>query len=120
MINKIDSKTLRHKKSIPLEPYLKWVRARAQNRIMPYPVVLPVIMEPVVEGDVSRTIFHPNMPSDLEELQKSQIQLKEEPDTFETQFYASEKKVLELTKPLHEEQSLNVYINTKRKFPWET
>ena len=77
-------------------------------------------MELVIEGDVSHTILHLDMPTDLEELQKSWIQLKEERDTFETQFYASEKKVLELTKQLHEEQSLNAYINTKRKRPWET
>ena len=29
MVNKVDSKTLGHNNSIPLEPYLKWVRARA-------------------------------------------------------------------------------------------
>ena len=62
--------------------------------MMPYAVVLPVIMEPVIEGDVSFTILHPDMPIDLEELQKFWIQLKEEQDTFETQFYASENKVL--------------------------
>ena len=112
MVNNIDSKTLGHKNSLPLEPYLKWVRARAQNLMIPYPVILPVIMEPVVEGDVSHTILHSYMPTNLEELQKSWIQLKEEHDTFETQFYASEKKVLELTKKLHEEQSLNAYIST--------
>ena len=32
----------------------------------------------------------------------------------EAQFYASEKKVLELTKKLHEEQTLNAYIAPKR------
>ena len=88
--------------------------------MMPYPAVLPVIIDPVVEGDVSRTILHQDMPDNLEELQKSWIQLKEERDTFETQLYASENKVLELTKKLHEEQSLNAYINRKRKRPWET
>ena len=70
---------------------------------MPYPIVLPVIVEPFVKGDIPHTIFHPDMPTDLEELQKSWIQLKEERDTFETQFYASEKKVFELIKQLHEE-----------------
>ena len=60
------------------------------------------------------------MPTNFEELQKSWIQLKEEWDTFESKFYATEKKVLELTKQLHEEQNLNAYINTKRKRPWET
>ena len=59
MLNKVDSKTLGHKNSIPLEPYPKWVRARAQKLVMPYPSILPVIMEPVVEGDVPYTILHP-------------------------------------------------------------
>ena len=89
MVNKVDKKTLGQTNSIPFQPYLKWVRARAQNLMMPYPAVLPIILEPVVEGDVSRIILHPNMPTDLEEFQKSWIQLKEERDTFETQFYAS-------------------------------
>ena len=110
----MDSKTLGHKNSIPLEPYLKWVRARAQKLVMPYPSILPVIMEPVVEGDVSYTVLHPDMPTSLEDLQKGWIQLKEERDTFEAQFYASEKRVLELTKKLHEEQSLNAYLVPKR------
>ena len=60
-------------------------------------------MEPVAEGDIPYTIIYPDMPIDLEELQKSWIQLKGEQDTFEARFYASEKKVLELTKKLHEE-----------------
>ena len=37
------------------------------------------------------------MPTSLEDLQKSWIQLKEEQDAFEAQFYASEKRVLELS-----------------------
>ena len=57
--------------------------------MMPYPAVLPVILEVVVEGDISCIILHTDMPTDLEELQKSWIQLKEERDTFEAQFYAS-------------------------------
>ena len=89
-----------------MDPYLKWVRARAQNLIVPYLAVLPVIMELVVEGDIPHTIFHPDMPTNLEELQKSWIQLKEERETFETQFYTSEKKLLELTKRLHKEKSV--------------
>ena len=60
------------------------------------------------------------MPTNSEELQQVWIQLKEERDTFEARFYANEKKVLELTKRLHEEQSLNAYVNIKRKRPWET
>ena len=88
--------------------------------MMPHHDIPSVIVEHVVEGDVPHTIFHPDMPIDFKELQKSWIQLKEERDTFETQFYASEKKVLELTKRIHEEQNLNAYFNTKRQRPWET
>ena len=44
--NKVDSKILGHKNSIPLEPYLKWVRTRTQSLMMPYPSILPVIMMP--------------------------------------------------------------------------
>ena len=114
MVNKVDSRTLGHKNSIPLEPYLRWVRARAQSLLMPYPSILPVIIEPVIEGDVPYTVLHPDMPTSLEDLQKAWVQLKEERDTFEAQYYASEKKVLELTKLLHEEKNLNTYIAPKR------
>ena len=51
-----------------------------------------MIIEPVVEGDVPYTILHPDVPTNFEELQKSWIQLKEERDTFEAQFYASRRK----------------------------
>ena len=70
-MNKVDSKTLGHKNSITLEPYLKWVRACAQNLMMPYEAILPIIMEPITEGDVPYTILHPDMPTTLEELQRS-------------------------------------------------
>ena len=81
---------------------------------MPYPSILPVIMEPVVEGDVPYTVLHPDMPTSLEDLQKGWIQLKEERDAFEAQFYASEKRVLELIKQLQEEKSVNAYLAPKR------
>ena len=83
MINKIDRKTLGHKNSIPLEPYLRWVRSRDKNLMIPYPAILLVIVKPVVEVDVPHTILHLDMPTDFKELQKSSIQLKEERDTFE-------------------------------------
>ena len=57
MPNKVESKTLVHKNSIPLEPYLKWVRTRTQCLMMPYPSILPVIIEPVKEGEVPYTIL---------------------------------------------------------------
>ena len=82
--------------------------------MMPYPSILPVVIEPVLEGDVPYTILHPNMPTSLEDMQRDWIQLKEERYTFEAQFYAIQKKVLELTKQLHEERNLNAYIAPKR------
>ena len=81
---------------------------------MPYPSILPVIIEPVMKGDVPYTILNPDMPTSLEDLQRDWIQLKGERDNFESQFYASEKKVSELTRLLHEEQTLNAYIAPKR------
>ena len=120
MVNKVDSKTLGHKNSIPLEPYLKWVRARAQNFMIPYEAILPTIIDPIAEGDIPYTILHSDMPTTFKELQRSWIQLKGERDTFKAQFYASEKKVLELTRQLHEERGLNAYIAPKRMHPWET
>ena len=113
MVNKVDRNTLGHKNSIPLEPYLKWVRPRAKNLRIPYEAILPIIMEPVIEGDVLYTVIYPNMPTSLEDLQIAWIQLKEEWDTFKTQFHASEKKVLEFTRQLHEEQILSAYIAPK-------
>ena len=101
MVNKVDSKTLGHKNSIHLEPYLKWVWTRAQSLVTPYPSILPIIVEPVAKGEIPYTILYPNMPTSLEDLQKGWIQLKEEWDTFEAQFYASEKMVLELTRQLY-------------------
>ena len=82
--------------------------------MMPYPSILPVIIELVKEGEVPYTILHPDMPTSLEDLQRDWIQLKGECGTFKAQLYASEKKVLELTRLLHEEPTLNTYITPKR------
>ena len=82
--------------------------------MMPYPSILPVIIEPVKEGDVPYTTLHPEMPTSLEDLQRDWIHLRAERDTFEAQFNASEKKVLELTRLLHEEKTQNAYIASKR------
>ena len=73
MVNKVDSRTLGHKNFVPLEPYLRWVRARAQSLAIPHPFILPVIVETVVEGYVPYNILHPNMPTSLEDLQKDWI-----------------------------------------------
>ena len=56
--------------------------------MMPYIAILPVIVEPITEGDVPYTVLHPDMPTDLEELQRSWIQLKKERDTYRDHLYA--------------------------------
>ena len=71
MVNRFDANTLGPKNSIPIEPYLQWVRARTQKLMMPYIAVLPVIVEPIIEGDIPYMVLHPDMPTDLEELQRS-------------------------------------------------
>ena len=71
MVNRSDAKALGPKASIPMEPYLQWVRARAQKLMMPYMVVLLVIVEPTTEGGIPYTVLHPDMPIDLGELQRS-------------------------------------------------
>ncbi|KAI5415908.1 hypothetical protein KIW84_041082 [Lathyrus oleraceus] len=112
--------TLGQKNSIHMEPYLRWVRARARELVMPYLVIGPLIVEPEVEGGAPQIIPYPDMPTDIEELKRSWIQLREERDTFEAQFCAERKKVLELTSQLNEERRLNAYLRPKRSRPWET
>src|SRR3954468_8285940 len=102
-----------------MEPYLRWVRTHAQKFIMPYPAILPVTIEPEVEGDEPQVILHLDMPTDLEELQKSWVQLKKERDTFKAHCQDYERKVLELTRQLHEEKQINTFLGAKRKRPWE-
>ena len=68
MVNKVDRKTLGHKNSISLDPYLKWVRARTQSLRMPYKSILPIIMEPVAEGDTPYIVLHPYMLTNFKEL----------------------------------------------------
>ncbi|CAL5200750.1 unnamed protein product [Lathyrus oleraceus] len=108
------------KNSIPMEPYLRWVRARARELVMPYLAVGLLIVESEVEGGTSQIIPYPDMPTDVEELKRSWTQLREERDTFEAQFNAERKKVLELTSQLNEERRLNAYLRPKRSRPWET
>src|SRR3954462_10877502 len=119
-VYRIESKTLGQCNSIPMEPYLRWVRTHAQKFIMPYPAILPVTIEPKVEGDVPRVILHPDMPTDLEELQKSWVQLEEERDTFKAHCQDYERRLFELTRQLREEQRINAFLGTKKKRPRET
>ena len=68
MVNRSGAKALGPKSSIPMEPYLQWVRARAQKLMMPYVTVLPMIVEPTTEGGIPYTVLYPYMPTDLGEL----------------------------------------------------
>ena len=92
MVNRYGARALGTKASIPMEPYLQWVQARAQKLMMPYVAVLAVIMEPTTEGGIPYTVLYPYMPIDLRELHRSWIQLKKERDTYRDQFYAQEEE----------------------------
>ncbi|KAI5439947.1 hypothetical protein KIW84_025345 [Lathyrus oleraceus] len=67
------------KNSIPMEPYLRWVRARARELVMPYLAVGPLIVESEVEGGTSQIISYPDMPTDAEELKRSWTQYSKGP-----------------------------------------
>ena len=42
-----------------------WVQARTKNLMIPYPAILLVIIDPIVEEDIPYTILHLDMPTDL-------------------------------------------------------
>ena len=119
MVSRSDTKDLGPQTSIPMEPYLEWVRARTQKLMMPYFAVLPVIVEPTTEEGIPYTVLYPYMPTDLGELQRSWILLKNERDTYREQYQERERKILKLTRQLEEERVINDYISTKRKRPWD-
>ena len=77
-----DPHELGMKTSLPMQPYLRWVRARAQKLGMPYEAVLPVIVEHTDEEGVPSTILDPYMSTDIGALKRSWIQLREERDTY--------------------------------------
>src|SRR3954467_8114983 len=118
-VYRVDSKSWGQKNSLPSEPYLRWVRTRAQRFVMPYPYVRPMIVEPECEEKVPLVVLHPDMPTDLEELQKSWVQLKEERDTFEAQFRAKEKQVLELTKNFMQSKASTVSLGQRESVHWK-
>ena len=102
-----------------MQPYLQWVRARAQKLGMPYEAVFPVIVEPTSEEGVPYTVFYPYMPTDLGALKRSWIQLKEERDTYLEKYHEQERKNLKLTRKLENERMINDYVSTKGKHPWD-
>ena len=54
-----------------MEPYLRWVRIRAQNLGMPYEAVRPIIVEIANEEGVLPTILHPYMSTEIGALKRS-------------------------------------------------
>ena len=82
-VHRSDPHELGAKTSLPMEPYLRWVRIRAQKLGMPYEVVLPVIVEVADEEGVPPTILHPYMPTDIGALKRSWMQLREERELHE-------------------------------------
>ena len=73
MVNRSDPQELGLKTSLPMQPYLQWVRAHAQKLGIPYEAVLPVIVEHINEEGVPYIVLHPYMPTDLGELKRSWI-----------------------------------------------
>ena len=102
-----------------MEPYLRWVRARAQKLGMSYEVVLPGIVEHADEEGVPHTVIHPYMPTDIGALNRSWMQLREERDTYREKYHEQERKILKLTRQLENEKVLNDYVSTNVKRPWE-
>ena len=62
MVKRSDPHELGPKTSLLMQPYFQWVRARAQNLMMPYAAVLPVIVEPTTEEGIPYTVLYPYMP----------------------------------------------------------
>ena len=73
MVNRSDPHELGLKTSLRMQPYLQWVRARAQKLGMPYEAVLSVIIEHTDEEWVPYTVLHPYMPTDIGALKRSWI-----------------------------------------------
>ena len=101
-----------------MQPYLQWARARAQKLGMPYEAVLLVIVEHTNEEGVPYTVLYPYMPTDLGALKRSWIKLKEERDTYREKYHEQERKILKLTRKLENERTINDYVSTKGKRPW--
>ena len=102
-----------------MEPYLKWVRIRAQKLGMSYEAVLPIIVEVADEEGVPPTILHPYMPTDIGALKRSWMQLREDWDTYKENYHEQERKIQKLTRQLENERILNDYVRTDKKRPWE-
>ena len=71
MVNRSDPQELGPRTSLPMQPYLQWIRARAQKLGMPYQAVLPVIVEHTNEEGVPYIVLYPYMPTDLGALKRS-------------------------------------------------
>ena len=118
-VHQSDPHELGPKTSLPMEPYLRWVRIRAQKLGMPYEAVRPVTLEVANEEGVLPTILHPYMPTDIGALKRSWMQLREERDSYRERFNEQEQKILKLTRKLENERILNDYVRTEKKRPWE-
>ena len=90
MVNRSDPQELGPRTSLPMQPYLQWVQAHAQKLMIPYAAVLPVIVEPTTEEGIPYTVLYPYTPTDLAELKRSWIQLRNERDTYREKYHEQE------------------------------
>ncbi|CAI8593565.1 unnamed protein product [Vicia faba] len=118
-VHQSDPHELGPKTSLPMEPYLRWVRIRAQKLGMPYEAVRPVTLEVANEEGVLPTILHPYMPTDIGALKRSWMQLRNERDSYRERFNEQKQKIQKLTRQLENERILNDYVRTEKKRPWE-
>ena len=118
-VHRSDPHEMGPKTSLPMEPYLRWVRIRAHKLGMPYEVVRPVTLEVANEEGILPTILHPYMPTDIGALKRSWMQLREERDSYREKFNEKEQKIQRLTRQLETERILNDYVCTDKKRPWE-
>ena len=93
IIHKADPHELGSKTSLPMEPYCRWVRIRAQKLGMPYEAVRPIILEFPDEDEVPPTVLPPQIPADVDTLNRSWAQLQEERDFYREKFNEQERKI---------------------------
>ena len=85
-IHKADPHELGPKTYLPMEPYFRWVRIRAQKLGMPYEAVRPITLEVADKDGVPQTILHPHTPTDVGTLKRSCMQLRDERDSYREKF----------------------------------
>ena len=78
----------------------------------------PFLEYPDRDG-IPPTALPPQIPTDVDTLKRSWVQLQEDRDSYREKFNDQEPKIQTLTTPLENERTLNNYICTEKRRPWE-